>query len=445
MNSVPPAYEIACRRNAITRQGLSSVANQRYDTVAPRTNSFLRICLLSQEFYPAVGGTETHARLLSEHLIEKGIKVFVVTGRKTSNLPKHEIIGNIPVYRVPPSGFMRFGKYWMMLPAYVYLIKQRVDYDIIFVCGFKVLGLIAVLAAKLLRKKCVLKAEVCGELSGEYAVTGSKLLAKSKIMARLFKGYIAIRNTVLRKADAFVSISHQITKEFKQYGVDPGSIAYLPNGVDTDVFKPVMTHGQKQCLRIKLSLPQQSTIVMYSGRLSKEKGLELLLQVWKRVFSAYPDAYLLLVGSGKGQAFSCETELRDFVASNDLTASVGFTGYVENVHEYLQASDIFVFPSQIEGFGLALIEALACKLPAVATKVGGVLDIISDGKNGLLVKPKDPEGLYDAIRWLLNNKAAAASLGDQGRYTVEERFSLDAVVEGYLSLFLSLHKNRARE
>ncbi|MDH5460092.1 MAG: glycosyltransferase family 4 protein, partial [Candidatus Bathyarchaeota archaeon] len=221
--------------------------------------------------------------------------------------------------------------------------------------------------------------------------------------------------------------------------VNPSSIAYLPNGVDTSIFKPV-NDQQKQCLRKKLLLPHKDTIVTYTGRLSKEKGLELLLQVWKRVVLDYPDVYLLLVGSGEGQAFSREKELRDFVASNDLTAHVGFTGYVENVHEYLQASDIFVFPSESEGFGLALIEALACRLPAVAAKVGGILDIINDGKNGILVKPKDAEGLYEVIRGLLNNKAAATSLGDKGRSTVQARFSMDAVVDGHRALFFSLHR-----
>lgn len=421
------------------KQTLVLETNQGYDTLTKI--SFLpRICLLSHGFYPVVGGAETHARLLSERLIKRGINVFVVTRRKASDLPKHEVIGNIVVYRVPPLGFERLGKYLMMLPALVYLIRLRANFDIILVCGFKVLGVIAVLAAKLLGKKCVLRAEVTGELSGEYAATGSKLLVRSKIVARLFKGYITIRNKILKKADAFVSISNQISKEFEQYGFDPSSISYLPNGVDTNIFNAVDLK-QKLLLRKKLSLPYKDTIVTYTGRLSKEKGLELLLQVWKRIVSDCQDMYLLLVGSGKGQAFSCEIELRYFVSSNDLTDRVGFTGNVGNVNEYLQASDIFVLPSESEAFGLALIEALACKLPAIATKVGGIPDIINDKKNGLLIKPKDPEELYNAIKWLVTNKTAAASFGDKGRSIVQERFSLDMVVDGHLALFTSLFRN----
>jgi len=70
--------------------------------IIPAMNSLPRICLLIHGFYPVVGGTESHARLLSERLIKKGVKLFVVTRRKTSDLPKHEVVGNIPVYRVPP-------------------------------------------------------------------------------------------------------------------------------------------------------------------------------------------------------------------------------------------------------------------------------------------------------------------------------------------------------
>jgi glycosyltransferase involved in cell wall biosynthesis len=182
---------------------------------------------------------------------------------------------------------VRFGKYFMFIPALVYLIRRLEDYDVICVCGFKVLGVPAVLAAKLLRKKCILRTEIYGELSGEYALTGSKLLAESKTAAGLFKGYIAIRNFVLRRADLFMNISNQITKEFKQKGISSGSIVYLPNGIDTEIFKPV-SHQQKLLLQKKLSLPYQDTIVTYTGRLSKEKGLELLLQVWKRVVLDYP-------------------------------------------------------------------------------------------------------------------------------------------------------------
>lgn len=422
------------------RPGLPSASDQGKDMIISAMNSLPRICVLIHKFYPVVGGTETHARLLSQRLIKKGVKLFVVTRRTTTDLPKHEVVDNIPVYRIPPSGFERFGKYWMLPPALIYLIKRRADYDVIYVCGFKILGVIAVLTAKLFRKKCVLRAEVCGELSGEYAMTGSKLLTESKIVAILFKGYIATRNFVLRRADLFVSISSPITKEFKENGISYNSIAYIPNGIDTEIFKPV-SHQQKLLQRKILSLPYQHTIVAYAGRLSKEKGLELLLHVWKRIVIDYPNAYLLLVGSGGGQAFSCETELQDFVANNDLLDSVGFTGYVENVHEYLQASDIFVLPSESEGFGLALIEALACKLPSVATKVGGILDIIIDRKNGLLVEPKDQEGLYNAISWLFNNSADAASLGDRGRLEVQERFSIDGVADRHLALFRSLYGN----
>lgn len=151
--------------------------------------------------------------------------------------------------------------------------------------------------------------------------------------------------------------------------------------------------------------------------------------------------YLQFAGSGAGNGLSCEAALRDFVTNNDLKHSVGFAGYVTNVHEYLQASDIFVLLSESEGMALALLEALACGLPAVAKEVGGMVNIRVDGRNGLLVAPGDSELLSDASRCLIDDKTTADSLGDSGRSTVQERFPIDAVVAGYLTLFLSAQRD----
>ncbi len=110
-------------------------------------------------------------------------------------------------------------------------------------------------------------------------------------------------------------------------------------------------------------------------------------------------------------------------------------GEVDNVHEYLQAADVFVFPSEYEGFGMAVVEALACGLTAVVTKVGVARELITNGENGILVEPNDPEGLKQGLKWAMANKELWASMGLRARASVLEGYAAEVEVNRYLDMF----------
>lgn len=125
-----------------------------------------------------------------------------------------------------------------------------------------------------------------------------------------------------------------------------------------------------------------------------------------------------------------------------MEESVFLTGEVQNVQEYLQSSDVFVFPTEIEAFGISLIEAMSCGLPVISTNVGGIKDILNNGINGLVVSPGDSQQLYDALNKLIVDRALFATLGQAARKTVQERYSLDTVNRGYMALFNNVYKQR---
>ena len=180
------------------------------------------------------------------------------------------------------------------------------------------------------------------------------------------------------------------------------------------------------------TLPETDT-----GRLIGSKGLLLLLEVWSELVEHNRDIQLVLVGTGAGSHDSCESELRAYVKSHNLEDSVLFTGEVSNVNEYLQASDIFVFPSEHEGFSLSLVEALACGLPSVVTAVGEAPELIENYKTGILVNPKDKQDLKGALNWLLHHKDSWAAMKQQARQRGEQ-FSLETIADRYYELFLKL-------
>jgi glycosyltransferase involved in cell wall biosynthesis len=330
------------------------------------------------------------------------------------------------VYRVPPAvGMNRYGKYLMMPSAFWSLIRERRRYDVIIVSDVKVLGMLGVIVGKMLGKACLLRAATCGELDGSYAYAfdSSASPAKRQFVRRLAR----LRNLVLKRADQFLSISSAIKQELLMCGIPDKKIVEFGNGVDTNLYKPV-SQIQKHVLRQRLYLPDVFLFI-YSGRLAKGKGLETLLRAWEVLGKTCKDVHLLLVGSGQGYALACDEELKRFVSDNGLAASVSFLGRVDNVHEYLQAADCFVFPTENEALGNSLIEAISCGLPCIANGVGGVVDVVTHGVNGILVGGGNEAQILEAMKMVLNDPAYILKFRQAAREKALESFSITRKIE----------------
>ncbi len=392
-----------------------------------------KVCILTETYFPAIGGGETQARLLGEDLLNRGGEVIVITRRSDGSLPKAEEMAGIRIYRIGPTGRQHWRKWGMLISCLPSLMRKRKQYDLILVSGFRILGVPAVLTGRILHKKVILKADSLGEMSGEYFAGGlSKVgLHTASFLFRLF---LFIRNKVLLRADCFVAISSGIVTELMNHGVTPEKIHSIPNGVDTARFCPV-NHDQKLELRRKLGLSPQAVVITFSGRLVTYKGLPLLIRVWKEVQSKHQDVRLLLVGSGGLDIHNCEAALRDYARSNRLQESIFFTGDVRNVNEYLQASDLFVFPTTNEAFGISLIEAMACGLPVVTTSIDAVKEIVTHKHNGLVIRAGDFQQLHDAICALIDDVRLSEDLGKAALRTVHRRYLRESVAQRYIELF----------
>lgn len=399
-----------------------------------------RVCLLTETYHPVVGGGETQARALAEGLAARGFRVTVITRRSAPALPKTETYGEVVVHRIPPSGPQHYRKWGLLVTALWTLLALRRDYDLIFVSGFRIAGLAAVLAGRICGKPCILKADSLGEMSGDFFAGG---LAKLRLRpsSPLFALFLRLRNAVLRRAAAFVAISTAVADELVASGIRPERIRYVPNSVDLTRFHPIDEEARTDLRRL-LGLPLDGHILIFTGRLVSYKGLPLLLQVWKGIHDHYPRSQLLLVGEGGLDIHNCEADLRAYVTEHDLSASVCFTGPASNVHQYLQAADIFVLPTENEAFGISLIEAMACGLAVIGTAVGGVKDILCPRQNGLLIPPGEYQALDEAVRALLNDPTLSATLGRAALASVREKYATPAVVEQYVGLFRELTKIR---
>jgi glycosyltransferase involved in cell wall biosynthesis len=394
-----------------------------------------RVYMLTETYRPEIGGGERQAALLSAGLAQRGYTVTLVARRSRPGLAWHEAEGAVQIRRLPPTGPGRLRKWLLLLPALRLLIAKRHDYDVVLVSGFRLLGIAAMLAAIATGRSTVLKADSSGEMSGEYFRTGLRSLRLSP-ESRLTRFFLSRRNALLRRADRFICLSGDMRDEFIRAGIPPDRVLTIPNGVDTGRFRPADPE-ERRGLRRMLALPD-GPVVIYTGRLVRYKGLPELLEAWREITFEHPEACLVLVGEGGGDLQACEEELRQNVATQGLTRSVRFTGAVDNVEDWLRAADIFAFPTHDEAFGLSLVEAMACGLAVVSTRVGGLADIVRDGENAVAVPPASPAKLAEALHSLLEDPAYRQRLGEAARLHVRTHHDVDAVCDAYQRLLSDL-------
>ncbi len=398
-----------------------------------------KVCILAPSYWPAVGGGETHARLLARELSARGCAVTVLTRRREADWASEEKFEGARILRFGRPGHVRLGKYLLLGPALGWLVANRRRWDVVYVCGLRVAGWSGVLAQLLARKPCILRAEAMGEMDGAFIWRSPEgaVSARKRALARPF---IALRNALYRRAAAFLAVSTPVRDEYRECGIPDEKIALLPNGYDPARFRPLADPAAKTELRRRLGLPEDPArpVFAYSGKLIRGKGLGFLLRVWKSFHAMRPAAVLLLIGSGGAQSLSCEDDLRRYAAENGLGKSVRFTGYTDDVVSWLQASDAFVFASERESQGLAVLEAMACGLPVLASDIPGVRDMVRDGIDGHLLPPRGEIAWLHAMEDLLDHPAAARAVAAAAAETALTRYAVGTVADRHIDLFRRL-------
>lgn len=399
----------------------------------------LRIYVLTPAFLPEIGGQENHIHELAAGLIARGMQVLVITRRFDRSHARREVLRTVPVVRFTPTGETKGAGWRAVLPLTILLAKMiylllrdRRRYDVVLVSGFNMLPLAAVIAGRVTGRRCVVRPESPMEL--RYAI-GAESLEKMGLPAasRLLNAFGWTRRWAAQRVDHYIAISTEIRAGLEGAGVDPAKITSIPNGIDVGKFAPV-SPARREELRERLGLPRSARILIYTGRLAVTKGVMMLAEIWRDIAPEYPDAHLVLVGTGYGSVDSCERELLEFIGANALTHRVTLPGNITNVEEYLQASDLFVFPSDYEGFGLSILEAMAVGLPMVSTRVGVAADVAARYQPEFLVEPHHAGDFKEALRRLLADPALRESIGARARLEVHAQYSIAAIAKQHIEV-----------
>jgi len=225
---------------------------------------------------------------------------------------------------------------------------------------------------------------------------------------------IAGERLVAQGADRIICASEGERRALvEHYGVPASRAVQVPCGVDTEHFSP----QSRAQARAELGLPQDEPLVLYVGRIEPLKGIDILL----RAAAAMDGRFCLLVVGGDNRELTRKAELRELAAELGITGRVFFRDAVshERLPLFYNAADICVVPSYYESFGLVALEAMACGVPVVASRVGGLLETVQDGQTGYLVPWRCPEPFAERLELLLDNESLRQSLGRMARSAVE--------------------------
>jgi glycosyltransferase involved in cell wall biosynthesis len=233
------------------------------------------------------------------------------------------------------------------------------------------------------------------------------------------------REVIGRLADVFVAVSRDDQRKMIEIeGVEPKKILHVPNGIAA----PPPPSGAD--VRAELGIPAGAPLIGTVSVLRPQKALDVFIRASAQLLGERPDLWVILSGDGP-----LKDELTELVHSLGVQDRLLMLGYRSDVPDVLATLDVAVQSSAFEGSPLAVMEFMESARPIVATRVGGVPDLIEDGVNGLLVDPGDEAGLAAAIRRLLDDPEAARRMGEAARERRRSEFTVDVMVRRFESLY----------
>jgi glycosyltransferase involved in cell wall biosynthesis len=236
----------------------------------------------------------------------------------------------------------------------------------------------------------------------------------------------SVRSNPFRKVkyqwgvDRIVAISEGVRNVLAADGLDPDRIEVVRSGIDPRPFDPNYPAGEA---RREFGIPDGSPVIGCVAHFADHKGHRYLIEAAVRVAAAVPDVRFLLVGDGELRP-AIELQIKEL----KLESHIVLTGFRNDVPRLLAAMDIVVLSSHLEGLGTSLLDAMAMARPVVATRVGGIPEMVEDGVNGYLVPPRDPAALAEALITLINRPDERKRLGQAGRTRMLQKFSAEAMV-----------------
>ena len=366
--------------------------------------------------YPTYGGSGVVATELGIELSALGHEVhfisysqpFRLNGRD-DGIFYHEVpVSNYPLFEFPP--------YDLALASRMAEVAEYYSLDLLHVHYAIPHSVSALLARQMLAAR------------GRRLPYVTTLHGTDITLVGLDRCYLPITRHAIQESDGVTSISDYLKeKTIADFNVTR-PIETITNFVNCDVYTPFKDEAARAQARLHLASPDES-ILMHLSNFRPVKRVVDVVKIFARVVRERP-AQLVLVGDGPDRS-AAEWLAHDL----GIHSHVHFLGKQERVSELLALADLLLMPSELESFGLAALEAMACKVPSIATCVGGVPELIDDGVTGLLFPVGDVDAMAAAALSLLSNPSRLQTMREEARRTAQKRFCADLVVPQYVRFY----------
>jgi N-acetyl-alpha-D-glucosaminyl L-malate synthase BshA len=369
--------------------------------------------------YPTYGGSGVVATEFGIELASLGHEVHFISYSQPFRLSGRD--DGIFYHEVPVSSYplFEFPPYDLALASRMAEVAEFYELDLLHVHYAIPHSVSALLARQMLAAR------------GRRLPFVTTLHGTDITLVGLDRGYLPITRYSIQESDGVTCISNYLKdKTFEDFGVTR-PIAVIPNFVNCDVYQPIKDVRAREEARKRLAAPGEA-ILMHLSNFRPVKRVVDVVKMFARVALSVP-AQLVLVGDGPDRS-AVEWLAHDL----GIHTRIHFLGKQERVNELLPLADLMLMPSEQESFGLAALEAMACKVPAIATRVGGVPELIDDGVTGLLYPVGDVEAMAAAAIDLLQNRDRLEAMRDAARKTAQERFCSSLVVPQYVKYYESV-------
>ncbi len=378
----------------------------------------VRLMMVSDTYPPVVGGAEMDVQRVSAELIRRGhaVNVLCAGGGPMPPVRDWRDSEGVPVRILTRREQGRRKDIVFALRVAAELWRARKQHDVVLVSMAGLHLATALLMSRMLGIRILVKFH------------GSTVIAA---LEHSRAGRLELR-WMVRWASRVMVLNDEMVGEALAAGIPAEKLLYMPNPINVEAFSPVAP-SERAALRNRLGIPDTARVLLYTGRLSHEKGLVWLLDAFAMAASRVPDALLVLVGDG-----AMRPALEAQAAARGLGADrIRFVGRVpgSEVPGWLRAADAFALVSPNEGFSCALAEAMAVGLPAIVSAIPANLQLIDDGVHGYTAPAGDMDATAAAIVRLLADSETCRRMGQAARARVVENYSVDRIGDLYEALF----------
>ena len=382
------------------------------------------VLLIAGAYHPEISASGLQCQAVAAALRGRARFSVLVTA-VNSTLAPDEVIDEVPVSRVIVDVRSRFSKAAASAQLVSRLAQMRSTLDLIHVHGLSQKNVPVALMARAIGKPIVLTLHTSGQDEPQVAAAQGSLARWAFDSARLV-----------------LPVSPNLVRRCEEGGVDASAVRLTPNGVDTNRFRPA-TSDDRARLRCELQWPERDPVIVFVGFFSRDKRPDLLFRAWSRLSAEGRLSKLVYIGATASTYFeidrSMAAQIRVEAARLGRADDVLFVEATHAVDRYLRAADVFVLSSVREAHPVALLEAMSCGLPVIASRLPGSTDvIIENGVNGCLVPPDDEAAMANALSAMLGNPAMAGAMGSRARDSVVSRYDIRQTAERWLDAYYAV-------